>query len=467
MEENIEPQKQAKSIINDIKSFFKDLLNIERDTDKSGTVEEIKSNISMQGHNAWILIFSIVIASIGLNVSSTAVVIGAMLISPLMGPILGVGLSIATNDIDTLRKSLVNLGFMVLLSLLTSTLFFSISLFNEATPEILARTAPDVRDVLIAFAGGLALIIAISRPSPQTNTVAGVAIATALMPPLCTAGFGLGTGNFDYFFGAMFLFTINTIFIALSTFLVVKYLKFPIVKYLDSKRKKAISRIAMIVATVILGFSIYSFYTLFQENTYNKEARAFIQELRDEGVSIIGDDDSRNINYKEDYITFYILGNAIPNNQIAAWEKDLKKYSKLQNTKLNVKQEDDTKIQEQVKNLTDLYAQNQKIISSRDESIEAKNARINELEKQIQKYVLDQIPFAQICEEVKINYSGVEKISFAQQLNSDFNKIDTLKVFNVKWFDSIPNKTISTEEIKLEKWLKSRLILDTLVLKKY
>ena len=178
-----------KGIWANIKQFLHELLDIRGDTDKKGTIEDIKGNISMKGHTAWVLVFSILIASIGLNISSPAVVIGAMLISPLMGPILGVGLSIGINDIDTLRRSLINLGVMVGLSLATSFIFFLIPLFRDPTPEIVARTAPDVRDVFIAIAGGLALIVALSRRNQQTNTIAGVAIATALMPPLCTAGY--------------------------------------------------------------------------------------------------------------------------------------------------------------------------------------------------------------------------------------------------------------------------------------
>ncbi|MCB0471918.1 MAG: DUF389 domain-containing protein, partial [Flavobacteriaceae bacterium] len=157
-------QQKVTGILGGIKEFLIDLLNIKNDTNIEGTVQSLKDNIAMKGHTAWILVFSIIIASIGLNANSTAVVIGAMLISPLMGPILGVGLSIGTNDIDTLRRSMINLGVMVGLSLLTSFLFFSIPIFQEATSELLARTRPDVRDVFIAFAGGLALIVAISRP---------------------------------------------------------------------------------------------------------------------------------------------------------------------------------------------------------------------------------------------------------------------------------------------------------------
>ncbi|MGB5263987.1 MAG: DUF389 domain-containing protein, partial [Lutimonas sp.] len=217
-----EIKSDVKGIFSNLRSFFIEVLDLKINTDLVATHERINEGISMKGHTAWILVFSILIASIGLNVSSTAVVIGAMLISPLMGPILGIGFSISVNDMDMLRKSLINLGIMVGLSLITSFLFFSVPIFQDATPELLARTKPDVRDVLIAVAGGLALIVAISRPKPLFNTVAGVAIATALMPPLCTAGFGLGTGQFNYFGGAMFLFTINSIFIALATFVVVK-----------------------------------------------------------------------------------------------------------------------------------------------------------------------------------------------------------------------------------------------------
>ncbi|MDH3381456.1 MAG: DUF389 domain-containing protein, partial [Flavobacteriaceae bacterium] len=182
-------QRDFNSMANGSIVFLKEIFDIAHTTNQKETIERIKESIPMKGQAAWVLIFSIVIASIGLNISSTAVVIGAMLVSPLMGPILGVGLSIGINDIDTLKKSLINLGVMVGLSLLTSFLFFSIPVFQDITPELKARTYPDIRDVLIALSGGLALIVALSRNKEMTNTIAGIAIATALMPPLCTAGF--------------------------------------------------------------------------------------------------------------------------------------------------------------------------------------------------------------------------------------------------------------------------------------
>jgi len=204
---------------------------------------------------------------------------------------------IGINDIDTLKRSLINLGVMVGLSLSTSFVFFLIPIFRDETPEILARTAPDIRDVFIAIAGGLALIIALSRRSQQTNTIAGVAIATALMPPLCTAGYGLATGNLNYFGGAMFLFTINTIFIALATFVIVKFLQFPMLKYINSTKRKRIARIASFVASIVMAGSIYLFFNLFKENQFKQASQHFINDIKESGISII-DEDDKNINYK-------------------------------------------------------------------------------------------------------------------------------------------------------------------------
>ncbi|SDY01784.1 uncharacterized hydrophobic domain-containing protein [Lutibacter oricola] len=450
-----------KGIWVETKKFFIELLDIRHDTDKKGTIQDIKDNISMKGHTAWVLVFSILIASIGLNVSSTAVVIGAMLISPLMGPILGVGLSIGINDIDTLRRSLVNLGVMVGLSLLTSTLFFIFPIFQNETPEILARTAPDVRDVFIAISGGLALIIALSRRSQQTNTIAGVAIATALMPPLCTAGYGIATLNFAYFGGAMFLFTINTIFIALATFVIVKFLRFPMLKYINSAKRKRIARLASFVAIIVFSGSIYLFLNLFQENQFKQHAQNLINEIKDSGISIIDEEDD-NINYEEKSIKLIVYGNKLSKVEINKWNEKLIDHN-LEGTKLNFYQGlDDSDLRNEVKNLSELYTQNQKIISSRDETVKEKEEKIKLLMAQLTKYEKNEIPFIQVSQEAKINYNGLENISYARLVQTDFNKVDTLTVFNAKWYDSVPNT--ANQKILLQKWLKTRLNLDTLQL---
>ncbi|WP_111709460.1 DUF389 domain-containing protein [Lutibacter citreus] len=444
-----------------IVAFLHELLDIRKDTDKKGTIEDIKENISMKGHTAWVLVFSILIASIGLNVSSTAVVIGAMLISPLMGPILGVGLSIGINDIDTLRRSLINLGVMVGLSLVTSTLFFIFPIFQNETPEILARTAPDVRDVFIAISGGLALIIALSRRTKQTNTIAGVAIATALMPPLCTAGYGLATWNLAYFGGAMFLFTINTIFIALATFVIVKFLRFPMLKYINSAKRKRIARTASFIALLVFAGSIYMFINLFQENQYRQNAQNLINDIKKSGISII-DENENNIKYPEKSINIVVYGNKLTAEDLSKWESKLNDYG-LKDTKLIVQQGvDHSDLRDDVKNLTDLYVQNQRIISSRDETVKEKEDKIKLLTKQLSKYEANEIPFIQISKEAQINYSGLSKLGYAKLIENNFNSVDTITVFNAKWYDSVPN--VKQQQILLGKWLKTRLNIDSIQL---
>ncbi|MDD3724690.1 MAG: DUF389 domain-containing protein, partial [Bacteroidales bacterium] len=189
--------------------------------------EEIKKGVQFRGTNLWILIFAILVASVGLNMNSTAVIIGAMLISPLMGPINGVGYSIATYNFPLLRESLRNFGYAIGISLITSTLYFILTPISTAQSELLARTSPTIYDVLIALFGGFAGIVAISSRN-KGNVIPGVAIATALMPPLCTAGYGLATMQFKFFYGAFYLFTINSVFIAIASMLISQILKFPI-----------------------------------------------------------------------------------------------------------------------------------------------------------------------------------------------------------------------------------------------
>lgn len=452
-------KKKLKEAWVKIQQFLFGLLDISHDTDKEGTIEDIKENISMKGHTAWVLIFSILIASVGLNIGSSAVVIGAMLIAPLLGPILGVGLSIGTNDIDTLKRSLTNLGVMIGLSLLTSFLFFLIPIFRNETPELLARTAPDVRDVFIAIAGGLALIIAISRRTKQTNTIAGVAIATALMPPLCTAGYGLAIGNFSYFGGAMFLFSINTIFIALATFVIVKFLHFPMFKYQDSAKRKRIAQIASFVAFLVFAGSIYLFFNLFKINQFKQSAENLIADLKKSGISII-DEKDEDLNYKDKTVKIYVYGNKLSAEEINYWISELPKYGLL-NTQLIFEQGSDSNLMQDVQNLTELYVQNQKLISSRDETLKEKEDKIKLLEAELSKFYTHQIPFGQISKEAIINYPGLKQLSYSTQFRTNFKKVDTITAFNAEWYDAVKNKR--KEELRFKKWLKTRLNLDTLI----
>ena len=248
--------------------------------DTESAAQRIKSSIWFRGPNAWILAFAIVLASVGLNVNSTAVIIGAMLVSPLMGPIIGAGLALGTNDVDLLKSAGKNLLAMVIISLLASTLFFILSPLSLVNPtELEARTSPTIYDVLIAFFGGMAGILENSRKERGT-VLSGVAIATALMPPLCTAGYGLAHLNMHFFFGALYLFVINSVFIALATYLMVKYLEFPTVsgvsEELASRRRKAISTILFI----ILVPSIWSAFSLIRSNNFERNVQNFVENNR-------------------------------------------------------------------------------------------------------------------------------------------------------------------------------------------
>ena len=460
-----EIKKDAHGLFLNIKKFLSELLDFREETDRDATIQAIKGDIPFKGATAWILVCSIFVASIGLNANSTAVVIGAMLISPLMGPILGVGLSIAINDIDTLKKSLINLATMIALSLLTAFLFFWLFPLSEDTSELLGRVKPDIRDVLIAFFGGLALIIARTKRGTIASVIFGVAIATALMPPLCTAGYGLAKGNWEYFLGAMYLFTINTIFIAMATFIVLKVLRFPMLKYVNSKKRQFVSRMATLLAIVVMVPAVWTFLNVLKESNFNKDARAFVNaELT---ALPHADYIKTTAVYKYDKLSSKIQLNTfgldvIPESTISVLKSRMAEYSALENSELvfnqnRIKNIDNLKYMEQLRSRDslDLLSQTQKITF-----LEGRVRALSKLER-------NYIAFDELAKEVKINYETIEQFSYANVINSNFSKMDTLPVFTVKWVDSLTKEgTKKKDKEKLEKWLKLKLKLDTLVVKR-
>ena len=456
-------KKDAKGLWLSIKTFFSELLDFRDDTDRDATIEAIKGDIPFKGATAWILICSIFVASIGLNANSTAVVIGAMLISPLMGPILGAGMSIAINDIDTLKKSLINLATMIVLSLLTAFLFFKFFPLSEDTSELLGRVQPDIRDVLIAFFGGLALIIARTKRGTIASVIFGVAIATALMPPLCTAGYGLAKGNWEYFLGAMYLFTINTIFIAMATFIVLKVLRFPMLKYANSAKRRRISRFATLLAIIVMIPAVWTFVNVLSESNFNRDASSFVEKelnalphaeyLKNNAVY-------KYIDKENSVVELNTFGlDEIPESTIALLQSSMKDYSALSNSKLIVNQNksknlDNFRYMEELRtrDSLDLLSQTQKI-----EYLENKVKLLSKLER-------NYIAFEELTKEVKINYETIEQFSYSSVINSNFIKMDTLSVFSVKWIDSLTKEPARIKDKeKLEKWLKLKLNLDTLV----
>ena len=291
-----------------ISHFF----NLQPELEKYDIIhEEIKKGIAFKGTNLWILVFAIIVASVGLNMNSTAVIIGAMLISPLMGPINGMGYSIATYDGDLFYSSLKNFLFAVGTSLVASTVYFAISPISTAHSELLARTSPTIYDVVIALFGGFAGIVAISSRL-KGNVIPGVAIATALMPPLCTAGYGLATGQPTFIFGAFYLFMINSIFMTLASVWITKLLKIPIRGVVDPQKKKNINRVISTIITLILLPSIYFGYKLVQEERFTQGASKYISNVTVfEGNYLL----KSNINSEKREITLLYGGNSLSTSQ--------------------------------------------------------------------------------------------------------------------------------------------------------
>lgn len=257
-----------------------DYIKLGEDVDDLDKIHnEIEQDLVFRGPKLWILVLAIIVACVGLNMNSSAVIIGAMLISPLMGPINGLGYGIATYDFLLFKKALKNFLFAIITGLIASTIYFSISPIDVAYSEIIQRTSPSIYDVIIAFFGGLAGMIAISSRH-KGNVIPGVAIATALIPPLCTAGYGIATAQFTYFFGALYLFTINSVFIAFSALIISQLLKFPIRSKIDDFQKKKINRFIYITIFLVLIPSIYFGYQLVQKEKFFENASRFVQDIR-------------------------------------------------------------------------------------------------------------------------------------------------------------------------------------------
>ncbi|MFN3756098.1 MAG: DUF389 domain-containing protein [Flavobacterium sp.] len=449
--------RSTKRLVIAINLYLKDILDISEDTNREATIEEVKSGISMKGQAAWVLIFSILIASAGLNTSSTAVVIGAMLISPLMGPILGLGMSLGINDMDLMRRAIKNFGVMVSLGLITSFLFFSIPIFQNETPELRARTYPDVRDVIIAFAGGLALIVALSRRTKQFNTIAGVAIATALMPPLCTAGYGLATQKWDFFGGALFLFTINTIFIALATFAVVRFLQFPVVEYVNQSKRKRISQLVYLVSFAIIVPSIYMFYELYKKSDFEQKAEKLISDFKSQYDMVVLD---KKIDIKSKTISFATIGKSISNEVVEDWKSSLENQG-YENVIFDITQNAESlETQSKLDQIEKTYLTTQQLLNKKDELLNKQERDILDLQKQINITDKSRVPFDQIAKEVKINYSNIQKFSFAKMIETDFKTYDTIPVFYIQWRNGISEKNKDQELKRIQAWLKVKLQSD-------
>jgi uncharacterized hydrophobic protein (TIGR00271 family) len=450
-------RKNFKDTYGSLRSYLLHLLDIRNDTDRDSTMDAILKDIPFRGHNSWILIFSIIVASVGLNVGSTAVVIGAMLISPLMGPIVGLGFSVAINDLDTLKRSLVNLGVMVVLSVMTATLYFWLSPLTEPTDELMSRTSPTILDVLVAIFGGLALIIAKTKKGTISTVIMGVAIATALMPPLCTAGYGLAVWDLKIFGGALYLFTINTIFISLSTFLVSKILRFPMVKYANSLRRKRISQLATVIAIIVMLPSIYLFYVLWEESSFRKSAKIFVQEeLEPYQESYLQKNANRFEYHQEDksIIEVSFLGKEIPAEVISLWKSKLNNYENLTNTELRVLHNESSEEFNQYKYMKELKSRDSLDLIASKKQIQMLSLQLDSVLKENRKKT---IPFPQIVKEIKLNYDKVNDVSFAEMISLKGDAVDTIPSFRLTWSEEISAEDKLVFEERLSNWLAYKI----------
>ncbi|MEC8536513.1 MAG: DUF389 domain-containing protein [Bacteroidota bacterium] len=449
-------KQDAKGLFLSLKTFLFELLDFRHDTDREATISAIKADISIKGATAWILICSIFVCSIGLNADSTAVVIGAMLISPLMGPILGVGLSVATNDIDTLKKSMINLGTMIVLSLLTAALCFLILPLYEGNSELFARTKPDIRDVFIAFFGGLALIIARTKKGTIATVIFGVAIATALMPPLCTAGYGLSQGNWDYFKGAMYLFAINTLFIALATFLVLKFLRLPMLTYTNSRKRRNIARIVATIAFALTLHASWTFYEVLQESKYTSDYENFKKNEINNNPSLWLQRDEIDIDSKTITLTF--------NGDVSDATKsdllnELSGYQYLKGFTLSINGNSNRSTDK----ILDLYDIALDKIEARDATIETLSFRIDSLKLAISYKENSSLEsdFINLAKDIKIQFPELENFGYSKFLeSSNFRTIDSSYVAKIKWNTTLADSLKSQKVEDLKRWLKDYSGLD-------
>lgn len=442
---------------NQFKTFATRILDIRQEKEnEQEIIESIRKGVEFKGTNLWVLIFATFIASLGLNTNSTAVIIGAMLISPLMGPIMGFGLGLAIFDFELIKRSFRNFITAVIFSVITSTLYFLVSPISEAQSELLARTQPTVYDVLIAFFGGLAGIVASSTKN-KGNVIPGVAIATALMPPLCTAGFGLASGNLYYFFGAFYLFFINTVFISLATFLVVRVLKFSKKSFVDKEREKQVTKYVGLIVVFTIVPSLYLSYNLVMNSYFDQRVHTFIsEELNFPNTQVLNKTITNTKEKKE--IKVLLIGDNVPESLIDNARSKMDKYG-LRQIGLVVQQgfsQDEADVNE-LKSLLmqDLY-------KNSEELLRTQTAQIDSLRRSLQAYEEENQVAASLVPEMKVLFPHVEKVSCSPSLivNTSNGRPDTVTMVYLK----CAKKINDAEREKIQQWLSARIKSDNIKL---
>ena len=422
-----------------------DFINLHNgEEEKSKVLENVFNNISFRGSNLWILACAIIIASIGLNVNSTAVIIGAMLISPLMGPIVGAGFALGTYDFTLLKKSMKNLLIATVVSLMVSAIYFYLSPFKDVQSELLARTAPNIYDVLIAFFGGLVGVIAITRVE-KGNPIPGVAIATALMPPLCTAGYGLATFNFSYFAGAFYLYSINCFFICIATFFVVKYLNYPATNFKGKRYERQIRLGITTLVMIMIVPSFYLAYNLFNEKKFTNTVEDFINtEFSSRGFTVI----YKKLNYNASPRTVDIafLNKKLGKDDIAMYNHLLDEKG-IHNTVLSFRQNEE-----------DIKSEILSEINKQNASVSEKDVIINNLRQELEKYTVNE---PGVVKELNVLFPELKDVSLGKierYAGTDSTKVEWLVLYHLE------KGAKQTDKTKIKSWLNERLKVQNILL---
>lgn len=443
------------SILRDLTTAFRSAINLTGHIDTEAAELSIRNNIYFRGPNAWILAIAIIIASVGLNVNSIPVVIGAMLISPLMGPIFGLGLGLGVGDIQLLKSSGRNLLVMVVISLTASFLYFLITPLSLSNPtELLARTNPTIYDVLIALFGGFAGIFEQCRKEKGT-VFAGVAIATALMPPLCTAGFGLANGNFGYFIGALYLFFINCLFIMLATYFSVKYFEFRQTEYKDAAFGRRTQRIISLLIILFVVPSIWSAVILIRQNNFEESATAFVERSKSYGKSIVYDFKISHV--KGSSIELFFTGEPLDDNARREIYRTAEEFGiREEQIAINDHSTSEELNSTEVELVKDIYDKMEHEIALRD-------TEISRLEGELRHATTTDIPYSKIIREVASSYPMICEAYITRGKGALTASCDTLHRSTIVAVRTIEGLDTTTKE-RLEEWLRIRLEDDELLL---
>ena len=437
----------------------KDYIDLKSDTDKENTISSIEHSVPLRGANFWYLVCSALLASIGLDVNSPAIIIGAMLISPLMSPILGIGLSLGIHNKETIFISLREFILAVGISLFTSTVYFLVSPLGTATSEILSRTKPTILDVGVAFFGGIAGIVAGSR-SKMANAIPGVAIATALMPPICSAGYGFAQWNLSIFFGALYLFFINAVFISLSVYIIVRFLKFPYKDYPDQATKIKMRRVILSIVTLITIPSIIIFYGIIMQARTNQKINSFInREIASDKVNII----TWNLVNKGDtsIVKVLVAGEPFSDNKIDSLKKIMPSY-RLSDMNLSITQVgllDKNSKQQSQDMLIELAELNEKVGHN--------TGLIDSISLQLNYYKEDSLKFSSTVAGIKELFPEIESISYSRSYSNsltDSSKTISYPLVIINWKNN-PRLSVKRDYItRLRGYYKNILGKDSVII---